>query len=121
MEKGVPNIASPTKPIEISTMTWEEREEIFHQLSKLENQFNEFFVKSITSNDMMEKKMDENRDHIEKNTDENRDQMEKNMHGNRVPMEKKMDENMVQMEMKMDKKDGRIEIFHVKHLVMYLR
>jgi hypothetical protein len=28
-------ITSPTKPPEISTMTQEEREEIFHQLAKL--------------------------------------------------------------------------------------
>jgi seryl-tRNA synthetase len=73
--KGVPKFNLQTKPLESSTMIQEEREEIFHQLDKLENQFNELSVKSITCNELMEKKME----HMENNMDENRVQIEKKM------------------------------------------
>jgi hypothetical protein len=36
MAKGVPKISTPIKPLESSTMTQEESEEIHNQLSKLE-------------------------------------------------------------------------------------
>jgi hypothetical protein len=74
-QKGAPKFTSPIKPLESSTMTREEREDIFHHLDKFENQFNELSVKSITSNKLMENNME----HMEKNMDENRVQMEKNM------------------------------------------
>jgi hypothetical protein len=45
--KGAPKITSPTKPPKSSTMTQEEREEIFHQMEQ------------------MEKKMGENREQID--------------------------------------------------------
>jgi hypothetical protein len=60
MEKGAQKITSTNKPPESSTMTQEETKDIFHQLAKLENQFNELSVKSITTNDLMEKRLDEN-------------------------------------------------------------
>jgi hypothetical protein len=41
MEKNVPKNTTPIKPLESSTMTHEESEEIHNHLSKLENQFNE--------------------------------------------------------------------------------
>jgi hypothetical protein len=50
-------------------VTWEGREKIFHQLSKMKNRFNELSVKSIASNDLMENKIDENREHMEKYMD----------------------------------------------------
>jgi hypothetical protein len=36
--KGAPKFTSPTKPPKISTMTEEEREEIFHQMEQLEKE-----------------------------------------------------------------------------------
>jgi hypothetical protein len=47
MEKHAPKITSPIKPLERSTMTREENEEMHNQLSKLENQVNELRDKSI--------------------------------------------------------------------------
>jgi len=76
------------KPLESSIVTQEKREDIFHQLKKLENQVNELSVNSITSNELMENKMD----HMENNMDENKVQMEKKMDENKVQIEKKLEE-----------------------------
>jgi tetrahydromethanopterin S-methyltransferase subunit B len=65
--KGAPKFTSPTKPPESSTMTEEEREEIFHQMEQLEKKMNENREQMVNN---MEKKMDENREQMEMNMDE---------------------------------------------------
>jgi predicted phage-related endonuclease len=77
--KVPPKVVSPTKPLESSTMTLEEREEIFHQIGKVENKM-----------DGVENKMDENMKEMEIKMDENMKEMENKMDENREHMEKKM-------------------------------
>jgi hypothetical protein len=73
--KAPPKFTSPNKPPEIPTMTQEERDEIFHQIEKMEKKMNE----NSAHMDVVENMMDENRKDMEKNMDENRKEMEKNM------------------------------------------
>jgi hypothetical protein len=75
--KVPPKFISPTKPLESSTMTQEERKEKFYQIGKVE------------------KKIDENMKDMENNMDENRKEMENSM-------EENMSENGEHVEKKMN-------------------
>jgi hypothetical protein len=57
--KVPPKFTSPNKPPNISTMTQEEREEMFHRIGKVENKMDE-------NRKDMEMIMDENREHMER-------------------------------------------------------
>jgi hypothetical protein len=78
--KGPPNISSPTKPSESSTMTQEEREDIFHQMEhmkkmmgenmeQMENKmgiWNRWKRRWVKIWNQMENKMDKNMEEIKK-------------------------------------------------------
>jgi hypothetical protein len=51
MEKGSEKNSTPIKPLESSTMTHEESEDIHNQLSNLENQFKELSNRSVKNVD----------------------------------------------------------------------
>jgi seryl-tRNA synthetase len=73
--KVPPNVISPTKSLESSTMTQEEREEIVHHIGKVEKKMDRVENKT---NEVVNK-MDENRKEMEKKMDENREHMKNNM------------------------------------------
>jgi hypothetical protein len=50
------NISIPIKPQEISSITHEENEEIHNKLSKLEDQLNDLSARSITNDELVNKK-----------------------------------------------------------------
>jgi uncharacterized coiled-coil DUF342 family protein len=89
-------ISTLVKPLEVSSITLEENEEIHNKLSKLEEQLNDFRTRLVTSDELvntqrkiqeMEKKMDE----MENKTDENKNDMKKKTDENKNVMKKKMD------------------------------
>ena len=61
--KDPPKFTSPNKPPKIPTMTQEERDEIFHQIEKME--------KKMNGNSLdMDNEMNENLEHVEKKMEE---------------------------------------------------
>jgi hypothetical protein len=91
VDKRVPKITTPIKPLEISSMGFEENEEIHNKLSKLEEQLNELSVRYITSNDVVKKQIQIQ--YMKNKTNKHKKRMEKKMDEKMEHMENKMDES----------------------------
>jgi hypothetical protein len=74
MAKSAPKIISPIKPLESSSMTHEENEEIHNQLSKWENQINKLNDRSVKNSDLINAKIE-----IERKMDKRMEELNNSM------------------------------------------
>jgi hypothetical protein len=89
---GPKNMSTPIKPLEVSSITQEENEDIHNNLSKLEEQLNDLSAKSITRDELVnsQRKIQE----MDEKTNENKNEMKITLDD----MKNKMYENKVEIQ-----------------------
>jgi hypothetical protein len=104
--KDPPKFTSPIKPLENSTMTQDEIDEIYFLMEK----------RIIVNREQMEHKMDET---MKRNMDEMEKNMDKNMYENKNEMKINMDETKNKIEKKMDDMKNKMITRKIRWMQIY--